>query len=50
MRVTSLVPLWQAFLVHYAAERAKHMVDERYELIVTELGAQIMREQMPLDA
>ena len=40
----------QAPPVHYAAELAKYMVDERYKSFVTELASQNMRQQMQLDA
>jgi len=50
MRAASPLPLVQAPPVHYAAELAKYMVDERYESFLTELASQNMRQQMQLDA
>jgi len=50
MRAAPPLPLVQAPPVHYAAELAKYMVDERYESFLTELASQNMRQQMQLDA
>jgi len=50
MRAAPPLPLVQARPVHYAAELAKYMVDERYESFLTELTSQNMRHQMQLDA
>ena len=50
MRAAPPLPLVQAPPVHYAAELAKFMVDERYESFLTELALQNMRQQMQLDA
>jgi len=50
MRAAPPLPLVQAPLVHYAAELAKYMVDERYESFLTELASQNMQQQMRLDA
>jgi len=49
MRAAPPLPLVQAPPVHYAAELAKYMVDERYESFLTELAWQNMRQQMQLD-
>jgi len=50
MRAAPPLPLVQAPPVHYPAELAKYMVDERYESFLTELALQNMRQQMQLDA
>jgi len=50
MRAAPLLPLVQAPPVHYAAELAKYMVDERYKSFLTELASQNMRQQMQRDA
>jgi len=50
MRAAPPRPLVQAPPVHYAAEFAKYMVDERYQSFLTELASQNMPQQMQLDA
>jgi len=50
MRAAPPLPLVQAPPVHYAAELAKYMVDERYQSCLTELASQNMRQQMQLEA
>jgi len=50
MRAAPPLPWVQAPPVHYAAELAKYMVDQRYESFLTELASQNMRQQMRLDA
>ena len=50
MRPAPPLPLVHAPPVHYAAELAKYMADERYESILSELASQNMRQQMEPDA
>ena len=49
MRAAPPLPFVQAPPVHYAAELATYMVDERYESFLTKLASQIMRQQIQLD-
>ena len=46
-RAAPPLPLVQAPPVHYGAELAQYMVDERYESFLTELASQNLRQQMP---
>ena len=50
MRAAPPLRLVQAPPVHYAAELAMYMVDERYESCLTELASQNIRQQMQLNA
>jgi len=50
MRAAPPLPLVQAPPVHYAAELAQYMVDERYQSFLTELASQNIRQQMQIDA
>ena len=45
MRAALTLPLVQGLLVHYAAELAKYIVNERYETFLTELAYQNIQQQ-----
>jgi len=50
MRAAPPLPLVLAPHVHYAAELAKYMIDERYKCFLNELVSQNMGQQMQVDA